>query len=161
LSNLGYIVTVSGTGMEAADSAARTLIEHHGVRCILNAGICGALDESLDRASVFFVSEVWTEDQHDSVFLEQSPKAKRLVTVTEPVFETDRKETLVTFADLVDMEGFAIAKQCRTHGIPCTLIKGITDYGDFRGKTDIKKHIAFVSKKVTEVVIHYLNKEDM
>lgn len=154
------IVIISGMGMEAAGSAARTLIEHHGVSRVVNGGICGALDDALRRGSVFFVSEALTEDQRDSVTLEQTRTAKRLVTVDKPVFETDRKETLSTFADLVDMEGYAIAKQCRGHNVPCVLVKGITDFGDPGGKADIKKHIALVSRSVSEIMLDYLNHVD-
>ena len=152
-----YIVTISGIGMEAAHSATRTLIEEQGVSRIVNAGVCGALDDALARGSVFPVSEVLTEDHCDSVSLQPAPHGKRLVTVDQPVFQTERKAKLATFADLVDMEGFVIAKLCHEHRIPCVLIKGITDFGDATGKADIKKHIARVSKKVTEALLHNLN----
>jgi adenosylhomocysteine nucleosidase len=152
-----YIVTISGMGMEAAHSATRKLIEEQGVSRIVNAGVCGALDDALARGSVFPVSEVLTEDHCDSVSLQPAPRGKRLVTVDQPVFQTERKAKLATFADLVDMEGFAIARLCREHRVPCVLIKGVTDFGDAKGKADIKKYIARVSEKVTEVVLYYLN----
>jgi len=151
------IVTISGMGMEAAALATRKLIEEQGVKRVVNAGICGALDDTLVRGSVCFVSEVLTEEAPcDRVSLAQRPHAKRLVTVDKPVFQTDRKKTLATVADLVDMEGFAIARRCQDYGIPCVLIKGITDFGDAHGKADIKKHISSASEKVAEVLFHYL-----
>ncbi len=150
------IVSISGIGMAAAHSATQKLIKEQHVERIVNAGICGTLDDTLARGSVFFVSEVLTEDRSDSVSLQHRPQSKRLVSVNEPVFQTDRKERLAPFADLVDMEGFAIAKLCQEHGIPCVLIKGITDFGDPQGEADIKKHIALVSEKVTETLRHYL-----
>ena len=101
-----------------------------------------------------------TEDPGDTVSLEQRPNAKRLVTVDKPVFQTDRKQTLATRADLVDMEGFGVARLCQTYGIPCVLIKGITDFGDPKGEADIKKHIRFVSEKVAEVLLQYLSTHD-
>jgi nucleoside phosphorylase len=152
-----YIVTISGMGMEAAYSAARKLIEEQGVKRVVNAGICGALEDTLGRGSVFFVSEVWTENHCETVSLRHIPHSKRLVSVEKPVFETDRKAKLSTFADLVDMEGFAIAKLCQERKIPCVLIKGVTDFGDPYGKTDIKKHIRFVSEKVTETLLRCLH----
>ena len=152
-----WAVTISGLGMEAASLATRKLIEAQGVRCIVNAGICGALDDSLVRGSVFFVSEVLSEDQRDRVSLLQTPGAKRLATTDTPVFQTDRKKKLATVADLVDMEGLAIARVCQDHGVPCVLIKGITDFGDPDGKKDIKKHIRSVSETVCEALLHYLD----
>ena len=56
------------------------------------------------------------------------------------------------------MEGFVIARLCQEHSIPCVLIKGVTDFGDPKGKADIKKHIRFVSKKVTETLLRYLSR---
>jgi nucleoside phosphorylase len=156
-----YIVTISGMGMEAAHAATRKLIEEQGVSRIVNAGVCGALDDALARGSVFPVSEVLTEDHRDSVSLQPAPHGKRLVSVDQPVFQAERKAKLATFADLVDMEGFAIATQCQVHRIPCVLIKGVTDFGDAKGKADIKKHIACVSKKVTEALLCYLNHHHM
>ena len=50
------LVTIAGMGMEAAASATRKLIEEQGVGGIVNAGVCGALDDTLVRGSVFFVS---------------------------------------------------------------------------------------------------------
>ena len=48
------------------------------------------------------------------------------------------------------------ATLCQAHSIPCALIKGISDFGDPKGKADIKKHISFVSEKVTETLLYRL-----
>jgi 4-hydroxybenzoate polyprenyltransferase len=64
---------------------------------------------------------------------------------------------LAKAGDLVDMEGFAVAEECRTLGIPCRLIKGVTDFGDHDGKEDIRTHLGPVSENVAEVVLRILS----
>ncbi|HSR88316.1 MAG TPA: UbiA-like polyprenyltransferase, partial [Pontiella sp.] len=78
---------------------------------------------------------------------------KKLVTVDEPVFEPERKRELAKHGDLVDMEGYAVARVCEEHQVPCILIKGVTDFGDHNGKDDIQKHIHPVSETVAEAVL--------
>lgn len=149
-------VAISGMGMEAASLATRQLIEQQHVTLIINPGVCGALDNSLIRHSVYFISDTWNESQTEQIPLIPMPNSKRLVTVEKPVFQADRKQKLATFADLVDMEGFAVAKQCQAHHIPCVLIKGITDFGDTHGKADIQTHIASVSEKITQTLFDFI-----
>ncbi len=146
----GVVAVVSGMGMEAARIAAEKLIRENGCTTIINAGVCGALDDSLERGSVHRVLSVGVDGTTGSVVL--GKKGLRLVTVEKPVFQPDRKKELSKQADLVDMEGYAVARVCEEHNIPCILIKGVTDFGDGNGKADIQKHIDSVSKTVAEKV---------
>ena len=43
--------------------------------------------------------------------------------------------------DLLDMEGYAVARVCEQNNIPCLLLKAVTDFGDNFAKEDIKKFI--------------------
>jgi 4-hydroxybenzoate polyprenyltransferase len=81
---------------------------------------------------------------------------KTLVTVQDPVFDPDGRSVLAKAGELVDMEGFAVAEVCRELHIPCCLIKGVTDFGDRNGKTDILEHLDSVSAKVAERVLQTL-----
>jgi nucleoside phosphorylase len=54
------------------------------------------------------------------------------------------------------MEGYAVARVCEENGIPCIMVKGVTDFGDGNGKADIKKHITPVSLAVAEEVLRCL-----
>ncbi|MCK5676097.1 MAG: hypothetical protein KAH99_03675, partial [Verrucomicrobia bacterium] len=101
----GVVVVVSGMGMEAARIAAEKLIRENGCTTIINAGVCGALNDSLERGSVRRVLSVGVDGTTGSVVL--GKKGLRLVTVEEPVFQPDRKKELSKQADLVDMEGYA------------------------------------------------------
>jgi len=148
----GTVVLVSGMGMEAARIATEELIEKHGCTSVINAGVCGALDDRLERGSIHRVSVVNVDDSANAGSLVVEDSGKRLVTVDEPVFQSDRKKALSQQADIVDMEGYAVARVCEEHNIPCIMIKGVTDFGDEEGKADIKQNIDLVSKAVADAI---------
>ena len=56
------------------------------------------------------------------------------------------------------MEGYAVARVCEEHQVPCIMIKGVTDFGDHKGKEDIRTHIDAVSVTVAEAIFHCLEK---
>jgi len=155
----GTVPLISGMGMEAARIAIGELIEKHGCTTIINAGVCGALDDALERGSVHCVSSVGVDGATSSVVL--GKKGLRLVTVEKPVFQSDRKKELSMQADLVDMEGYAVARACKEHNVPCIMVKGVTDFGDHNGKDDIQTHIASVSEAVAAAVLKIINKKPL
>ena len=69
---------------------------------------------------------------------------KKLVSVETPLYEADRKRELARQYDLVDMEGYAVARVCESHEIPCILLKGVTDFGDAQASAEIKAHIGYL-----------------
>jgi nucleoside phosphorylase len=145
-------------GSDAAAQAAVELITQ-GVDVIINAGVCGALEHGLNRGDIFVVDQVFYQAADHSLRLPALPEGfvgKRLVTVEEPVFQAVRKAALAAFADLVDMEGFAIASVCQQTQIPCLMVKGVTDFGDERGKGDIREHLETVSTRVAKAVLQVI-----
>ncbi len=148
----GTVVSISGMGLEAARIAAEKLVKDEGCTTLINAGVCGALNNRLKRGGVYRVSSVSTEELKAAVNVGVGLGLKRLVSVDEPVFESARKKELSKYGELVDMEGYAVARVCEAFDIPCILIKGVTDFGDVSGKEDIQKHITPVSETVAEAV---------
>jgi len=154
----GVVVEVAEEmGLEAARIAAEKLVEK-GCTSIINAGVCGALNNRLERGAVYRVSMVSHEKLKAAVNVGVGLGLKRLVSVDEPVFGTARKRELSGYGDLVDMEGYAVARVCEEHSVPCILIKGVTDFGDGNGKEDIQKHIEPVSQTVAEAILRCLEK---
>jgi 4-hydroxybenzoate polyprenyltransferase len=148
----GTVTVICGMGMDAAREATEKLIRDHGCDTIINAGVCGALNNRLKRGSVYRVSTVSTEHLKAAVKVGVGFGLKNLVTVDEPVFQPQRKLELSKYGELVDMEGYAVARVCEELDVPCILIKGITDFGNHDGKGDIQKHIDPVSRTVAEAV---------
>ena len=145
----GTVTVISGMGLDVARAATEKLIQEHGCSLVINAGVCGALNDSLERGSVHRVASVVSEDLN---VIPLQDDGLRLVSVENPVFQPDRKEPLLAHADLVDMEGYAVAEVCKAQGVRCRMIKGVTDFGDDNGKADIRTHIDVVSESVAEVV---------
>lgn len=153
----GTVTVISGMGLEAARIATETLVNEHGCTTIINAGVCGALNNRLQRGAVYRVSMVSTELLNAAVNVGVGFGLKRLVSVDEPVFDPKRKTDLSKYGELVDMEGYAVARVCEAHNIPCILIKGVTDFGDHSGKDDIQEHIHPVSETVAEAVFQIVD----
>ncbi len=149
----GVIVEISEEmGLEAARIATEKLVKEHGCTTIINAGVCGALNNRLKRGGVYRVSMVSIEELKAAVNVGIGIGLKRLVSVEEPVFDPKRKKELSKYGELVDMEGYAVARVCEEFGVPCIMLKGVTDFGDVNGKEDIQKHINPVSETVAEAV---------
>jgi 4-hydroxybenzoate polyprenyltransferase len=152
----GTVVEVAEEmGLEAARMAAEKLVQQ-GCSSIVNAGVCGALDNQLERGAVYRVSAVSMDGGSAALKVGSGIECKRLVSVQSPVFEAERKRALAQYGDLVDMEGYAVARVCEEHAVACHLIKGVTDFGDGNGKKDIQKHIEAVSEAVAEEILHVL-----
>ena len=143
-------------GLEAARIAAEELVEC-GATTIINAGVCAALHNRLERGSVYRISTVITEELKAAVNVGVGLGLKKLVSVEEPLYQADRKQELARQYDLVDMEGYAVARVCETHQIPCILLKGVTDFGDAMAKEDIQTHIAPVSETVADAILFVLD----
>ena len=54
------------------------------------------------------------------------------------------------------MEGYAVARECEAHDIPCILLKGVTDFGDSNAKKEIKENITPVSETVADALMYTL-----
>ena len=142
-------------GLEAARIAAEELVAE-GATAIINAGVCGGLHNRVERGAVYRISTVITEELKAAVNVGVGMGLKKLVSVETPLYEADRKRELARQYDLVDMEGYAVARVCESHEIPCVLLKGVTDFGDAQASAEIKAHIGPVSETVAEAVKYAL-----
>ena len=127
----------SSIGKVASTLAATTLIDKFNIDQLINIGLAGAI-KPIAAGSAYFISSV---TQHDAFIpfddyqqdMYQSinctvPKqtTQTAILTTGDQFITD-SSTINTDADMVDMEGFAVAYVANRRNIPVTLIKGISD----------------------------------
>jgi len=164
------VIVISEMGGDNAAAATEYLIDDRHATTVVNVGICGALSDetpvgqlyriaqAVDGQSVLADGEIrqwmcafdlWTD-----------LPAGRLASVPEPVFQADRREKLTSQADVVDMEGAAVAEACSARGIRCYMLKGVSDLANHTGKDDIRKNIAAVSEKLTRVLASELPHAD-
>ncbi len=159
----GVVTLISGMGPEAARAATLTAIEECGARRLVNAGICGALHSGSrwEPGAVFAVERARTiEDQASApsrvIDCDRSGWAHLpvadLVTRARPLFDGALRTKLSRWGALVDMEGAAIAALAHDRGLPCTLIKGITDLATEGGRDDLHRRLDSVSSRIAEVL---------
>jgi nucleoside phosphorylase len=79
-------------------------------------------------------------------------RAARLVTCDRPVFNDDDRRALSATADLVDMEGAAIARVAAMYQVPWTMIKGITDAAGPQDRASLNANLGTVSEKIGDVL---------
>ena len=152
------LVSVSGIGKVAAAVACHALIREYGVSEILNAGVCGAL-QSGSRFEAGRLLCITSAVEVDHEVLERQPEpvlsdgrmdwdlpAARLATSDCPVFDDRRRAALCAVADLVDMEGAAIARVAAMYHTPWAMIKGVTDAAGPTDRETLKQNLAMVSR---------------
>jgi adenosylhomocysteine nucleosidase len=135
----GLRVLVTGIGkVPAAAAVARELATDPTVREVVNIGSAGALHDHLE--GLHEIGSVLNHDLSAGVlrqlgidpqeWLELPADGLRLATgdlfVTDPVV----RAALARVADLVDMEGYAVAWAARQAGVPVRLVKHVSDRAD-------------------------------
>jgi len=170
----GGLIVVAGMGKEAAARGTEHVITARGATTVINVGICGALSESAAPNELTPIHSVVDGDAilEDkpvealpcSLPVWNNPPARRLASVTVPVFEEDRRRKLAGFfldsfpPTVVDMEGYGVAEVCRRHSVPLIMLKGVTDLADHTGKQDIAGNIDRVSTALADAVVARLSK---
>jgi nucleoside phosphorylase len=159
------LVTVSGMGKVAAALACQAQIKEFKVDEIVNAGVCGALHSGPGNSlGALFCIATAVEGDHE-VFgqppqpiisdgkIDWDQRAARLVTCDRPVFDADERQALSATADLVDMEGAAIARVAAMYQVPWTMIKGITDTAAGpQDRASLHDNLGKVSEKIGDIL---------
>jgi len=126
------VVCVCGMGPANAQVGVDMLLAERDLTAVVNAGIAGAVGESVGVGEIFRISKVclWPYTQTMYTCREDRwtdlPSAM-LATVDRPVFDQVWRCEIACHADIVDMEGAVIAQACRARNMPLYAIKGITD----------------------------------
>jgi len=159
----GGRVVISGMGRDQAAAATEYAIATLGATHLVNVGICGTLSSSFKPGDLCRVREV---ADGDSLFLGNTAPSlplhlvgawgnlvpARLASVSEPVFGGERRDRLAVHADVVDMEGYAIARICAQHSLPCYLLKGVSDLADAAGRAALHRNLASVSEALAKPI---------
>lgn len=162
------LVAISRMGKVAAGAACQALIRELNATEIVNAGACGALqDGDAYEPGALFSIESAVEGDHAVFGKAPEPQVRnvppawrlpsaRLVTCDTPVFDTERRKHLAAGADLVDMEGAAIARVADLFGTPWTMIKGVSDKAGPTDRDTLKKNLDMVSGKIADFLTAHL-----
>ncbi len=127
----------SSIGKVASTLATTTLIANYKIDQLINIGLAGAL-KNTPVGSAYFISRVtqhdafipfeeYQQDMYQRIDCTVPASATNIATLTTGDQFIDDTKQVNSDADMVDMEGFAVAYVANKHNIPITLIKGISD----------------------------------
>jgi adenosylhomocysteine nucleosidase len=69
------------------------------------------------------------------------------------------RDALAQRADLVDMEGFAVAHACAAVGVPCEIVKVVSDEADELAHRSWQDQVEALAVTIAEVVAHAIATE--
>lgn len=165
-----FIIMICGMGLSAAATGTEYLINHFRPRKVINCGIAGSLSSARDIGEILQIAAVTNTDSietavdlkrldfiqiaHDFSFCQGGPPQVKLASQTAPVFDIGRRAMLATVAELIDMEGFAIAETCERHAMPYGLLKVVSDHADDRDT--LLKNMAHTSRRLADFIDYFL-----
>ena len=124
------VIAVSGIGRNAAGHAAEVLIRRYSPGILFSAGLVGALTPKLKVGDVVVVKEV--VDVDSGAIFETGHGDAVLVTGSAIAGPADKPIAARRWkADIVDMEGSAVAAIAQQHGIEFMAIKAVSDELNF------------------------------
>ena len=148
-----------GVGRLKASETLRTYLKTAQPEAVLNIGFAGALRPDLPLCQAYHIDSVSSETDKTTYTLETLqnrialPKA-HLLTVDEPVLNSQRKETLTRLyvADLVDMEIFDLVKICREAALPFYAVKIVSDQAGDQAERQFRKYFKTCAQKLFETI---------
>ncbi len=169
-SRLPHCAVISGMGKVAAALATQWMIAECRPGRVVHAGICGALGDrvAIRPGTIFRISSasegfpgpgIPSGIRECARDLWSNLPAAALVTVEHPVFDDGLRTELRRFGELVDMEGAVVARVAGLYGIPCSMIKGVTDFAGSGERPSLRARLPAVSTAITqclweEMVLH-------
>jgi adenosylhomocysteine nucleosidase len=129
-------VLVTGAGKVNAAIAVSTTLADHSPSRVINLGTAGALHDGVLGTNV--IGWVGQHDLDDDALFALSglhfgeplvlaAEGARLVTGDSFIADDAVRTRLGQRADLVDMEGYAVARASMAAGVPVTLVKQVSD----------------------------------
>lgn len=132
-------VLVTGVGKVNAAVAVASILAEHSPARVVNLGTAGALHDGMTGTHV--IGSVVQHDLDDEAIfalaglhfgetLRLADDGPTLATGDAFVSDAATRLRLAQRADLVDMEGYAIARAALHAGVPVTLVKQVSDNAD-------------------------------
>ena len=159
-------VLITGVGkVNAALQVGRALADpSRRPDLVVNVGTAGALHDGMVGTH-----EIGRVQQHDldSVVLEELTghrygrpillgEGPTLATGDVFVSDPDTRDRLAGAAELVDMEGYAVAAACRMAGVPVRLVKHVSDTADDQARTTWRESVHAASAELARWLATHL-----
>lgn len=124
------LLAIGGIGRDAGTRAAQVVVREAGPALLISAGLAGALTPSLKPGTVVRVREVIDEatgERYETVGGDAV-----LVSALRVAGTMGKRRLAASYsASAVDMEGAAVARVAKQHGIPFVAVKAISDELEF------------------------------
>ncbi len=141
----------SSIGKVASSLATTTLIDKFNITQLINIGLAGAL-KTIPAGSAYFVSSVtqhdvfipfdeYQQDMYQSIECQTPDHAKNTLTLTTGDQFITNSNNINNNADIVDMEGFAVAYVATRYNIPITMIKGVSDDANNSSESELFENL--------------------
>ncbi|SYX08865.1 nucleosidase,Phosphorylase superfamily [Chlamydia poikilotherma] len=120
----------------------------------VNLGFAGSCSPDLPLQNFYTINSVsqlskTTPEQLDSAIELEIIAIPNLPKATLVSAHTPYKHGFHETFQLVDMEGYAIARLCKNHNLRCMMIKIISDYATQEGGEYLKKHRDVLAEKLS------------
>jgi len=162
----GLRVVLTGPGKVAAATSIAAAIAEERPSMVLNAGTAGSLRPG--HEGVYRIGRVIEHDfDHRAIealtgarfpnAIDLDPTSE-IVLATGDVFVQDPRvrDRLAQRAHLVDMEGYAVARACLTFGVPCSMVKVVSDEASDEALVSWKAAVDRAARAIAEAVDSYL-----
>ena len=155
------VIAITGMGLAAAEAGVDEVLARERPSAVINAGIAGALHGRFSIGEVLRVDGVAESDREavasdefqaldvdGFAWLARAARPVRLISRRDPLFDVDVRDRLAATADLVDMEGARIARRCARAGLPCALVKAVSDHASDRAT--LLHHLEHGARRLAE-----------
>ncbi len=184
------VVVQCGVGMVNAATCTQVLIDRYGVGCVLNTGIAGSLDASINIGDIVVATDAVNHIMDvrnlgyaagqtpgcDTLAFPTSPALRKVVVAAAAKVGVTTHEGRVASGDCFvctdmekqrivemfdakccEMEGAAIANVCYLSGVPCGIVRAISDKADGSSQMDYPTFEAQAARQCAALVIRALS----
>ncbi len=143
------ILLLTGMGLNPGVEKIQRVLDYFGTKItqILNLGIAGALDKTLQINQIYGIGNIFLEGSDITFSTTNLRPQINCISVEKPVTNDDHAQRLATIAQSVDMELWGCAQVGSRYEIPVKSYKLISDYaGNETSLTEIIKHTPVYSR---------------
>ena len=138
------VVVKCGVGMVNAATCTQILIDRFGVGAVLNTGIAGSLDASINIGDIVVADDA----------------VNHIMDVRNLGDNFEKQRIVETFgAKCCEMEGAAIAQVAWANGVPCAIVRAVSDKADGSSSMDYPTFEAQAARNSAALVIAMLERQ--
>ncbi len=146
-------VVITGIGLVNASVAFAWAVENFDFTHVMNVGAAGltsrAKDATLDcLGKCHKISSVRCLEPYNERVFEIAAEGKTLVTASRPISTVQERDFAGKYGELVDMEGYALARAAEIFGKKISMLKMVTDFSQ---NCDIHANILALSKGFAKI----------